>query len=63
MNWKPIAELPADIGKRMFVVRAEGVVVGTTQYTSDPYCVFKCGDKYMRWPHTFQPNQFLLLPE
>lgn len=63
--WKPISELPDDIGKEMFVVRAFNVVntLDGPKYTSDPYCVFKRSDVFVRWPHSFPPTHFLRLPK
>jgi len=62
-TWKPIGELP-EMGRGMFVVKSFGYVFPDTGqiYTSDPYCVWKEGNCFVRWPHSFEPTHFLLLP-
>lgn len=50
--------------KTMFVAIAidvEGFV--SRPYTTDPYCVWKEGDKFVRWPHKFPPTHWLPLPK
>lgn len=66
MKWQPIEELDIVKGDRtMFVVKSFGYVFPNTGviYTSDPYCVWKEGDSFVRWPHYFSPTHFCMLPE
>lgn len=62
-QYRPLSELPKDMGKEMFVVIAIDVIVGTRKYTSDPYCVWREGEDFIRWPHKFDPTHFCLLPK
>ena len=64
MKWFPINEL--DVKERqLFVVIAIDVYPSHKSgytYTSDPYCVWKEGDKFVRWPYEFPPTHFVYLP-
>lgn len=44
----------------MFVVKAFGVRGGT--YNTDPYCVWREGKGFARWPHEFDPTHWMPLP-
>jgi hypothetical protein len=59
--WLPIEGCPRE-SKEMFVAIAIDVRVGTTKYTSDPYCVWHAQGKFERWPHGFQPTHYMPLP-
>lgn len=62
MEWRDIESAP--IGREMFVVRGfsvEGVASGL--YTTDPYCVWRDGDTFARWPHQFPPTHWMPIPE
>jgi hypothetical protein len=60
-EWQPIASAP--IGSEMFVARAFNMDVGTTPYTSDPWCVWQhTRGEFARWPHLFPPTHWLPLP-
>ncbi len=62
--WLPIESLP-EMGRTMFVVKAINIYPTETTshvYNTDPYCVWKDGDKFVRWPHPFQPTHYCLLP-
>ena len=62
MKWIPINELDVKHAQ-MFTVIALDVSFGNVKnYNSDPYCVWKEGDKYIRWPHEFEPTHFVYLP-
>lgn len=58
-TWYPIETAPKD-GKTMFVVIGFGVRGGT--YNTDPYAVWKEGEKFVRWPHDFEPTHWTPLP-
>lgn len=64
MAYQPIDTLNVS-DKKMFVAIAIDVQFrdGSFPYTTDPYCVWKEGDKYVRWPHSFPPTHWLPLPE
>lgn len=62
-KWKPIAELPKDMGLTMFVA-----ISITPEYISDPWCVWKDDHTelrddvkmgFARWPHDFPPTHFI----
>ena len=62
-EWLPIETLSTR-DKKMFVVIAIQADIGTMfAYTSDPYCVWKEGDKFIRWPHDFPPTHYCELPK
>lgn len=61
-KWLPISMLP-NTGMKMFVVIAIDVQIGTSRYTSDPYCVWHTNGVFERWPHQYKPTHFKLLPE
>lgn len=61
MEWQPIETAPRN-QRKMFVVKAFGAEVGSTLYNSDPWCVWREGDSFVRWPHKFQPTHWLPLP-
>jgi hypothetical protein len=67
--WLTIDKLHDHVkGKEMFVVQAFGIVLeGSSRiYTSDPYCTWLDADgnkPFPRWPHSFMPTHFCLLPE
>lgn len=51
--------------REMFIVRAikKKCIPGSGyEYTSDPYCVWREKDNYVRWPHNYAPTHFMLLP-
>lgn len=65
MEWRPIDELNIK-GMTMFLVI--GVFDQFDQndkykYITDPYCVWKEGDDFMRWPHDKKPTHFCYIPE
>lgn len=56
--------LPED--KKMFVVKAINVLPhedSLNVYTSDEYCVWLQNGEFKRWPHSFKPTHYLMLPE
>jgi hypothetical protein len=59
-KWQPIGNLSyAGIkGREMFVVKSL-----RPEYNSDPYCVWRENDKFVRWPHEFAPTHFMKLPD
>lgn len=62
-QWLPIKTLPTSDNKEMFVVIGINISgLGSSPYTTDPYCVWKEGDKYVRWPHPFEPTHWCPLP-
>jgi hypothetical protein len=64
-EWQPIETAPTD-RRTMFVARAFGVKVSSVSmypYTTDPYCVWRDGDGFARWPHPFPPTHWMPLPE
>lgn len=61
MKWQPISELNIT-DRTMFVVKAFNTPA-MNGYTSDPWCVWKEGDCFARWPHQFPPTHFLMLPK
>lgn len=65
MKWIPIEQVKEHITNRaMFVVIGFDVDVGCRiPYTTDPYCVWLEGGRVCgRWPHTYQPTHFCVLP-
>lgn len=64
---RPIAELPKDIGRTMFLARAIDVCNGFTDgkpYTTDYYCVWaEPAGTFARWNHNFPPTHFRPLPD
>ena len=65
VQWLPINTAPKEHKPySMFVVIAMDVIVGDgIRYTTDPYCVWLMGGKYMRWPHSFPPTHWRPLPD
>lgn len=65
-KWRPIEDLPKDMGMKMFVAKAINVCNGFTggkPYSSDPWCVWQeLKGTFARWNHNFPPTHFLLLP-
>lgn len=68
--WIKLEHLPEHIkGRQMYVVKAFDVIPhkGAMPYTSDAYCTW--ADEMLgmlvlpRWPHSFKPTHFCLLPE
>lgn len=62
-GWQPIKTAPTN-SKQMFAVIAVNVPFGKDRrYTTDPYCVWNEGGKFVRWPHKFQPTHWMNLPD
>lgn len=63
-EWLPISTAPkVREPHQMFVVIAVDVRAGNgTRYTTDPYCVWPEGSKFVRWPHPFPPTHWMPLP-
>ena len=65
-GYQPIENLPASIGRRMFVA-----ISITPAYTTDPWAVWHQPENptdenrfgFVRWPHPFPPTHFMILPE
>ena len=64
MTWQPIETAPKD-RTPMFAVIAKDVVVSSNgvPYTTDPYYVWREGDGFARWPHSFSPTHWHPMPE
>jgi hypothetical protein len=64
-EWLPISTAPKEYKPySMFVVIAMDVTVGAAiRYTTDPYCVYRTGGTYVRWPHFFPPTHWRPLPD
>lgn len=66
--WKKIENLPEiyNTSRKIFVVKAIDIIPPRCNvlglYTTDPYCVWKEGSEYVRWPHPFPPTHFFELP-
>jgi hypothetical protein len=66
MTWQPIETAPKDRTQfKMFAVIAKDVIVspGGVPYTTDPYYVWRDGDGFARWPHSFPPTHWHPMPE
>ena len=66
MTWQPIETAPKDRTPfKMFAVIAKDVVVSSNgvPYTTDPYYVWREGDGFARWPHSFSPTHWHPMPE
>ncbi len=61
-KWHSIETAPS--GRKMFVAKAFDAIPfrGASAYESDPYCVWRDGDSFARWPHSFQPTHWCELP-
>ena len=62
-KWQPIDTAPKDNGRKIFVVKAFDVLLSGRKYTSDPYCVWRDKDEFVRWPHKFDPTHWMPLPD
>lgn len=63
-GWQPIDTAPKDNSRKMFVVKAFDVLLlSGRKYTSDPYCVWRGKDEFVRWPHKFDPTHWMPLPD
>jgi len=66
MTWQPIETAPKDRTPfKMFAVIAKDVVVSPNgvPYTTDPYYVWRGGEGFARWPHSFSPTHWHPMPE
>ena len=66
--WKKIENLPEEYqdSTKMFVVKAIDIlpcVYSHSNYTSDPYTVWRMNGEYHRWPHEFLPTHYCELPD
>lgn len=48
--------------RAMVVFIAVDASIGSTKYTTDPYCGWRIGDKFYRWPHSFTATHWMPLP-